>query len=201
MTERRPDLDPDPYWQHDVAIEMPRSYDLTGGFGFRFKIHEATERYGHSHEDLVRLSGSGARAYFHGRPYQLIADHHLTVDLFAVPRPTGEIGTVKAATWEGFKHQELGNAQGWYYPENRTLVLWECFLEERFRGGPPYEDTLHLVVWQAWERFLISHSPGVEQIVTTWEDSYDREAWRLFLAGQDYRQAAPAAFARSVAGR
>lgn len=193
--------DPDPYWQHDVAIEMPPSYDLTGGFGFRFKIHESTERYGRSHEGLVQLTGPGTRSYFHGKPYQLIADHHLTVDLFAVPRPTGEIGTVEEARWEGFRHQDLGNAQGWYYPENRTLVLWECFLEERYRGGPPYEDTLHLVIWQAWERYLVEHAPGVERIVTTWEDLYDRETWQLFLEGQGYRQVAPASFAKSVIRR
>lgn len=83
---------------------------LTGGFGFRFhlKVHEATERYGRSHDDLVRLDGPGTRSYFHGKPYQLIADHHLTVNLFAVPRPTGEIGVVESSNWEGFNHQELG---------------------------------------------------------------------------------------------
>ena len=199
MSERSPLLDP--YWQHDVAVETPPSYELTGGFGYRFKIHEATERYGRSHEDLFQLRGPGVRQYFHGKPYQLIADHHLTVGLFAVAPPTGEIGVVEDARWEGFRHQELGNAQGWYYPENRTLVLWECFLEERHRGGPPWEDTLNLVIWQSWERFLIHHSPGIEHVVTTWEDIYDRETWQLFLEGQGYRQVAPASFAKEVAKR
>ena len=77
-------------------------------------------------------------------------------------------------------------------------MLWECFLEDRYRGGPPYEDTLHLVIWQAWERYLIGRAPGVERIVTTWEDSYDREDWQLFLEGQGYRRAAPASFARRI---
>jgi hypothetical protein len=203
MTGRRaddgPTPGPDPYWQHDIAIETPSSYDLTGGFGFRFKVHEGTERYGRSHEDLVRLTGPGARLYFHGKPYQLLADHHLTVGLFSVPPSTGESGFVEDVRWEGFKHQELGNAQGWYYPENRTLVLWECFLEERYRGGPPVEDTLHLIVWQAWERFLVEYSPGVELVVTTWEDIYDREIWQVFLGGRGYRLVAPALFAKEVA--
>jgi hypothetical protein len=205
MTERRADADPspgpDPYWQHDVAIETPPSYDLTGGFGFRFKIHEGTERYGRSHEDLIRLTGPGTRLYFHGKPYQLLADHHLTVGLFSIPPPSGEIGLVEDVRWEGFKHQELGNAQGWYYPENRTLVLWECFLEDRYRGGPPWDDTLNLIIWQVWERFLIDHSPGVDTVVTTWEDIYDREIWQLFLEGQGYRRVTPASFAKQVAGR
>lgn len=191
----------DPYWQHDVAIETPPSYELLGGFGFRFKIHEATERYGRSHEDLVKLAGPGERRYFHGKPYQLIADHHLTVGLFSVPPPSGEIGVVEDSRWEGFRHQDVGNAQGWYYPENRTLVLWECFLEDRYRGGAPYDDTLNLVIWQSFERFLVDHSPGVERIVTTWEDIYDRDTWQLFLEGQGYRQMSPASFAKEVRGQ
>lgn len=205
MTERRvddgPTPGPDPYWQHDVAIETPPSYDLTAGFGFRFKVHEGTEQYGRSHEDLVRLTGPGTRLYFHGKPYQLLADHHLTVGLFSVPPPSGEIGLVEDVRWEGFKHQELGNAQGWYYPENRTLVLWECFLEERYRGGSPWDDTLNLIVWQAWEQFLIQHSSGADTLVTTWEDSYDREIWQVFLEGQGYRRTSPASFAKKVVGR
>jgi len=199
MSERSPMHDP--YWTHDVVIEMPQSYELTGGFGYRFKIHEARERYGRTHEDLFQIKGPGERAYFQGKPYQLVADYHLTVGLFAVAPPTGEIGVVEDTRWDGFRHQELGNAQGWYYPENRTLVLWECFLEERYRGGPPWEDTLNLVIWQSWERFLIDHSPDVERVFTTWEDIYDREIWQLFLEGQGYRQVTPASFAKEVTRR
>jgi hypothetical protein len=80
-------------------------------------------------------------------------------------------------------------------------VLWECFLDDRYRGGAPTDDTLHLVVWQAWERFWIDHAPGAERLVTTWEDIYDRETWQLFLESQGYRRVAPASFARTLAAR
>ena len=79
-------------------------------------------------------------------------------------------------------------------------MLWECFLEERYRGGPPWEDTLHLIIWQVWERFLIDHSPGADTLVTTWEDIYDRETWQLFLESQGYRRVTPASFAKEIAG-
>jgi len=189
----------DPYWHHDIAVDLG-SAEPQVGVAVRFKIHEGAERYVRSPEDLFHLSGPGTRRYFHGKPYQLIPDHRPTIGLFAVPRPTGEVGRVEEARWEGFNHQELGNAQGWYYPDHRTLVLWECFLEERYRGGAPYDDSLALIVWQSWERFLLDHSPGVERIVTTWEDVYDRETWRVFLEGQWYEQIAPAAFAKAARG-
>jgi len=75
------------------------------------------------------------------------------------------------------------------------------FLRGPLRGGPPYDDTLNLVIWQAWERFLIEYSSDVERIVTTWEDIYDRETWQLFLEGQGYRRVTPASFAKEVARR
>ena len=186
----------DPYWQHDVAIGVPASFDETRTDGIRFKIHQASERFGRAEgRELFPLTPDhGLRTYFHGKPYQRLANYEVTVDLSPAPSPSGEIGVVQSCRWNGFRHRDLGNAQGWYYPASRTLVLWECFLEERYRGGPPTHDTLHRIVWQGWERFLIDHSPGVERIVTTWEDIYDRESWREFLKAQGYRPAAPATF-------
>jgi hypothetical protein len=198
MSEQPPS--PDPYWQHDFEIDVPESQKLLT-FGYRFKVHEAMERYGRSHEDLVTLSGPGTRRYFHGKPYQLEPDYHLTVALHPVPPPTGEIGVVERSSWEGLRQREIGQAQGWYYPEAATVVLWECFLEEQHRGGSPWDDTLNLLVWRTWERFLLDHSPGVARVVTTWEDSYDRETWQVFLEGQGYQQVAPASFAKEVVGQ
>ena len=31
---------------------------------------------------------------------------------------------------EGVRHHDIGNAQAWYYPEDKVLVLWECFLHD-----------------------------------------------------------------------
>ncbi len=43
-----------------------------------------------------------------------------------------------------------------------------------------------------------TRSPGAERIVTTWEDDYDRETWRRFLAGFGYRQVDKAAFEKPI---
>jgi hypothetical protein len=190
----------DPYWQHDFAVDVGAIEDHPA-FGIRFKAHESEERYYRGEGDeLVPLTVSrGTRRYFHGKPYQLEPDYHLTVALHPVPPPTGEVGVVESSSWEGMRHREIGQAQGWYYPEDRTLILWECFLEERFQQGTPQEDPLHTAVWQAWEQWLVSRSPGVQRIVTTWEDIYERADWQRFLASQRYQQIASAAFAKDVA--
>src|SRR5215210_4469868 len=185
----------DPYWQHDFAVDLSPLGDPPA-FGIRFKAHGSEEHYrGGAHDELVPLTvARGIRRYFHGKPYQLEPDYRLTVALHPVPPPTGEVGVVEEARWEGLRHKEIGQAQGWYYPEDATLIVWECFLEAHHRRGAPTEDPLHTAIWRGWERWLLSRSPGATRIVTTWEDLYDRPAWQAFLETQGYRPIAPAAF-------
>ena len=158
----------DPYWQHDFALDLS-SLGEQPGFGIRFKAHESPE-----------------------------PDYRLTVALHPLPPPTGEVGVVEEARWEGLRQREIGQAQGWYYPQDATLILWECFLEAHYRRGAPTEDSLHTAIWQGWERWLLSRSHRATRIVTTWEDLYDRPAWQNFLETQDYQPIAPAAFAKEV---
>jgi hypothetical protein len=189
----------DPYWQHDFSVDLSSLIEQPA-FGVRFKAHESLERFHHdSLGEVVPLkTRAGSRLYFHGKPYQLEPDYRLTVALHPVPPPTGEIGVVEEARWEGLRHKEIGQAQGWYYPQDATLILWECFLEQHYRRGDPAADPLHLAIWQGWESWLLSRSAGATRIVTTWEDLYERPAWQSFLEGQGYRAIAPAAFTKEV---
>jgi bifunctional DNA-binding transcriptional regulator/antitoxin component of YhaV-PrlF toxin-antitoxin module len=83
--------------------------------------------------------------------------------------------------------------------DDRTLVLWESFLEERFRSGDdPAVDAAHVTVWQGLERWLLAHLGGIERIMTTWEDEYDRDVWATFLRQQGYTPLPPAAFIKEV---
>jgi hypothetical protein len=100
---------PDPYWQHDFAVELsPLGEQL--GFGVRFKAHESLEPFRLDQAgDLVPLRVTrGTRLYFHGKPYQLEPDYRLTVALHPVPPPTGEVGVVEEARWEGLRQREIG---------------------------------------------------------------------------------------------
>jgi hypothetical protein len=189
----------DPYWQHDFAVDLS-SLGEQPGFGIRFKAHESPEPYhfGPTGELVPLRVTRGTRLYFHGKPYQLEPDYRLTVALHPLPPPTGEVGVVEEARWEGLRQREIGQAQGWYYPQDATLIPWECFLEAHYRRGAPAEDPLHTAIWQGWERWLLSRSHGATRIVTTWEDLYDRPAWQNFLETQDYQPIAPAAFAEEV---
>ena len=97
------------------------------------------------------------------------------------------------------RHEDIGHAQGWFYPTDQLLVLWECFPEERFRtSADPRQDTTLAALWSGFEGWLTSRFPDARQLVTTWEDIYERPLWQAFLEEQGYRSVTPAAFAKEL---
>jgi hypothetical protein len=198
MTERdlrRPD-EPAPYWQEDIAIGEGRFYrDET--YTIRMRLHTATERASRRHEIVPLSPAVRERVYVHAKPYILVPDITLSVGLYRQPDAGGAIGAVKGSEWRGMRHEEIGQAQAWYYPADRLAVLWECFPEERYRSSDdPAKDPTLAALWTGFEGWLLSRFPDARRLVTTWEDVYERPAWQGFLEGRGYRKAAPAAFVK-----
>jgi hypothetical protein len=142
---------------------------------------------------------SGTRRYVHARPYVLAPDITLTVSLFSTPRETGAIGDVVAASWEGMRHVEIGQAQAWYYPADRLLVLWECYFFDRWRLADPVHDPALAALWDGFAQHLVTRFPETTCIATpSWEDLYERPAWQAFLTLHGYALATPGAFAKEL---
>ena len=191
-----PAEDCDRYWQTDLAAGEVRLWDQT--HTLRWKVHQAEERFTRMTELIPLTQASGTRTYFDLRPYILVPSITLTVGLSPIPRADGAIGEVTGSGGEGLRHEELGQAQAWYYPADRTLLIWECYLHARFHQADPRADALLATLWREVEGLLVARLPDVERLVTTWEDSYARPAWQAFLAGRGYRPAAPAVFAKAA---
>jgi len=187
--------DHDDYWTDDLQLGDGVLYNQP--HTLRLALHQATERYFGRKERFPLASPNGTRLYFHARPYILISDIRLTVALHPEPRGS-DVGTVAASHWEGMRHKIVGNAQGWYYPAEKSLMLWECFLEDRHRIANPLEDANQAVLWNGFEEVLLTRSPGVEHLYTTWEDSYNRPMWQKFLEAQGYRKVDKALFEKIV---
>jgi hypothetical protein len=194
----RREREPDPYWQEDVAIGEGRFFrGDTATIGMR--LHTTTERFSRRQEIIPLAHPSGERTYVHGKPYLLVPDLTLTVVLTPEPEPSGPIGTVTGSEWTGMRHEDIGQAQAWYYPTDQLLVLWECFTEPRYRTSEdPRADTTLVALWAGFESWLTGRFPDARQLVTTWEDLYDRPQWQQFLATQDYTPIAPAAFGKDL---
>jgi len=180
-----------PYWTHDTAL-------FTGSFRYfgkepvlvRGKLHLADEPYHKSDADLeiVPLTQKqGESTYVNMRAYVHVPDITLTVRLHAQPDllTIGEV--VSSQEKPKMKEQEIGDGQAWYYPADRTIVLWECELHRPFEEAPVHRDPNMHGLWSGFEQFLTAQFPDAVQIATTYSDpSYETAEYQEFLSALGY---------------
>lgn len=169
------------------------------------RIHTQDERYAERHEIFSLSTPRGQRTYVHRQPYILEPDIRLTLALTPQTHPQGAIGRELGAEQRTWRWREIGQAQEWHYPADKTPVVWECYLYDWLRtDDDPARDPAHVALWHGFERWLVGHLPPVERIATTWEDLCERPTWQQFLERQGYRPyraAAPAAFVKALPHR
>lgn len=181
----------DDYWQHDEAIG--EAHLQRDNYAVRMKLHQSAERHRGPIDLIPGRSYTGERLYHHAKFYVLVPEITLTIGLFEMPQGRN-IGEVTGSTWEGMRHQEIGQGQAWYYAGDRLLVLWECYLEDPFRQKDPTADKALAVAWQGFERFLLERLHDAERIVTPgWEPIYP-EKWQEFLEQMGYTRLGKRAF-------
>ncbi len=194
----RPEAECDPYWQEDVALGESQFFRGDRST-IRMRLHMATERASRQHEIVPLSDAVRERTYVHGKPYILVPDITLTVGLYPRTDAAGAIGAVRGADWTGMRHEDIGQAQAWHYPADQLTVLWECFAEGRYRrDDDPRRDATQQTLWTRFESWLTRRFPETRQLVTTWEDLFDRSAWQAFLEERGFRRVAPAAFAKAL---
>jgi hypothetical protein len=186
-----------PYWQTDLAIGEATFHGEQSSL--RLRLRHATEPFQQRFAGLLPLSEMhGTRQYFHARPYMLEPDFRLTVGVYPTPEPYGAIGEVTESRWEGMRHVDIGEAQAWYYPADRLIVLWECYLFDRYRQPDPMQDKALSTLWDGFEETLLSRVPEARHLVTTWEDTYARPEWQFFMQRRGYQPFTPSLFAKEI---
>jgi hypothetical protein len=189
----------DDYWSHDLLLGEARIGRETSLV--RLKLHASEEPYRRrAAADIVSLAHpAGVATYVHARPYVLEPVITLTIGVFPAPTDQGVIGEVERADWEGMRHRDIGSAQAWYYPADRVIVLWECYLADWCRQENPLTDRALQVVWTGFEGLLRDRFPEAMRIVTpSWEDLYEKVDWQQFLGGQGYEPVSPQAFGKAL---
>jgi hypothetical protein len=199
----------DPFWTHDtVLFDGTFRYYRNKPQEVRGKLHESEERYdfaafGHSLEKDCLKSTKGTRSYVMLHPY--IKEPNLIMSVALYPKPKhyadapAAIGETTGTRVEGFRDVQLGNAQAWYYPADRVLVLWECYLFDFVRDLPLLKDTNMALLWTGFEKWLITRYKEAEKILTPWADPlWEEKAYHSFLRKQGYNQENPGLFAKQL---
>jgi hypothetical protein len=190
-------LDTDPYWTHNLilgegVVEGHKSL-------IRLHLHRSEEKAYHSESLFPIATQRGEkRTYFHAKPYILIPQMTLTIGLTRPKVDSDEIGRVIGSDVTHLEEREIGNAQAWYYPADKALVLWECYLFEPHRQADPRKDALLTTVWKGLETTLLKELPDTTRIYTTYEPAYTRPVFTTFLAHGGYRPIEKAAFVKEV---
>ncbi len=99
----------------------------------------------------------------------------MTAGLYKKPKAYADMGeaigeTLGQPKQEGVRDVQIGNAQAWYYHEDNILVLWEYFLESRFRDHPLTHDPQMKQLWQGFEFWLLKQFPQATRIATPSDD-------------------------------
>ena len=171
------------------------------------RFHTSKESYQVSlpHEIIPLSEKKGIRTYVMMHPYVVEPKLTLTIGLYSNPKhyadqesPIGEmIGTPQV---EGFREAQVGSAQAWYYPADKTIVLWECFFDSRFRKHPFATDTNMQTLWQAFERYLVQKFPHAQTLATPFNDPIadSIEEYQAFLKTLGYSPLAKTAYGKKV---
>ena len=93
----------------------------------------------------------------------------------------------------------MGNAQAWYYHEDKTIVLWECYFDSRFHKHPFSKDTNMQNLWKSFENWLIKQFPEATTLATPFNDPIAEsiEEYQAFLRKLGYSPIAQAAFGKN----
>jgi len=170
------------------------------------RFHTSEEQFEASLNEIIPISEKrGKRAYVMMHPYVVEPKLTLTVGLYDKPKqyadqesPIGEV--IGTPHMQGFREAQLGNAQAWYYPNDKMIVLWECFFDSRFHKHPFATDTNMQQLWQSFEHYLLTKFPQASTLATPFNDPIAEsiEEYQGFLKSLGYSPIAKAAFGKKV---
>lgn len=195
----------DSYWTHDTFLfHGTFQYYRQESRPVRGKLHVSEESYDATsslEREYLTLT-RGRRSYVHLQPY--VIEPELVIGVALSPKTAKQyadtpesIGTTTGTRVTGYRDRQIGNAQAWYYPEDRLLVLWECLLDEFVRDVPLREDTHMSALWTGFEGWLRKRYPQAERLVTPWMDPiWIPEEYQTFLTARGYTNDKPGLFTK-----
>jgi hypothetical protein len=94
----------------------------------------------------------------------------------------------------------VGNGQAWYYQGDKTIVLWECFFNDRFMKHPLPTDKNMQNLWKRFELWLVKKFPKATTLATPFNDPIAEsiDEYQSFLRKLGYSPIAQSAFGKKL---
>lgn len=207
LAEYIPVTHDDDYWMHDTPLFIGIfPYYRNDPRMVQGKIHTAEERYFGAASEIIPLKNrKGTCIYVNMHPYILEPELFMTVGMYPKPKHYADqdeaIGEVQSTRVKGMRQHQVGNSQAWYYPSDKIIVVWECFLDAHMRNVKSLTDDIHMPkLWQAFERWLSRQFPQATRIVTPFNDPIAKtiEEYQTFLRSLGYTPITKAAFGKEI---
>jgi hypothetical protein len=101
---------------------------------------------------------------------------------------------------QGQPAPEDGNAQAWYYHTDKTIVLWECFFDDRFLKHPLPQNANRQNLWQSFEHYLLTKFPQASTLAVPFHDPIAEsiDEYQAFLKTLGYSPLAQDAFGKRI---
>src|SRR5260221_7089547 len=167
----------DDFWTDDVVL-FEGTFRRNGNRPqpVRGKLHVSDEKYFHVNPEIVPISnpGKGQRTYVMLNPYVFEPKVTFIVGLYNTPKQFADqgeaIGETLASRPDGVREVQIGNAQAWYYPSDKMIVLWECYLWDFVRDHALGDDTNMKSLCKGFEKFLTQQFPDATRMATPFND-------------------------------
>jgi hypothetical protein len=206
-TQKRIKALKDEYWTEHRQLftaQFPSYYTKPQTVLGRF--HTGEEDYFGAASEIMPLKHKKGRCtYVMMQPYVLEPILTLTVGLYQTPKHYADQDTAIGKTigqpkQERFREVQVGNAQAWYYPGDKMIVLWECFLDDSFRKHPLAEDPNMQNLWKGFEHWLVKQFPEATTIATPFHDPIAETIgeYQAFLKELGFSPLANAAFGKQI---
>src|SRR5262245_43188610 len=162
----------DEYWTRCVEIgRLPLPAE--GEQDVSLIWHQVVENCGRGHLELGLGLMEGERVYVHAKACYFTPELIVTFAVTAPNASPGEqVGMVEDVQPRGSIRREFGNLQAWFYPDLKSLVLWECDVW-RGREENPANDFILACLFDGFERELLRVFPDARQVITPHEPNYD----------------------------
>ena len=153
----------------------------------------------------MKRGETGIRTYVMMHPYILEPELFMTVGMYPKPKRYADqdeaIGEVLSTQVKGMRQQQIGSAQAWYYPQDKLIVLWECFLDAHIRNVKSLTEDMYMQkLWRSFEYWLIKQFPEATSIATPFNDPIANsiDEYQTFLRALDYSPIAEAVFGKTI---